>query len=159
MNESQRHNADWKKPDRKEYMLDGMTWHVQWQEVQEQGKQICGERSQNSYLCGSRWCLLTEKGHGFSWGVGSILSFDLDAITWFTCIHPAYICENSLHCTVWFVRFAVYMLYLSKKIFKKIIMINRTNNYRNLPVKSSLYFSLIEKQKNQKPSVFLLLLL
>lgn len=39
------------------------------------------------------------------------------------------------------------MLYLSKKIFKKILTINSTNNYGNLPMKSSLLFLQLKKKK------------
>lgn len=41
------------------------------------------------------------------------------------------------------------MLYLSKKIFKKILTINSTNNYGNLPMKSSLLFLQLKKKKQR----------
>ena len=140
MNESHRHDAEGKKSDRKVYILDGMTWHVQWQKVQ--GKQMVRKvRIVTSVEADGVYWL--RRGMERCWKY-FIFWFGWDHVVYvhkYPCIYMwKFIALHTMIC-------ALYSIYTLVKRFKKIITINSPNNYRNLPMKSSLYFPLIKPKK------------
>lgn len=112
--------------------------------------QIRAEGSQSGYLLGSRWCLLTGKGMG-TLRCWKSFTFDLGGITWLLQTH------TYLHIYVKFMEFHTYDLctlqyicYTSVRNFSKRFLygsISSINNCTNIPMETSVCFSLIKKKK------------